>query len=132
MRYVSTTTTLLALWVPPPPRRLGGRGGGGRGPITPQREGLRRLAEVGVGNLRIRGGGAPAKVGIVVRGTETAPVYAVTGIIASSGDLLLPDHASHGARRFRPADAARAAQWLDDLAPVGPAGPRRPKSAFGL
>ena len=137
MRYVSTTTLLWTLWLAASPGFAAGRVElelvtEERVPITAQQEWLRRLAEVGVGNLRIRGGGAPAKVGIVVRGTETAPVYAVTGIIASSGDLLLPDHASHGARRFRPADAARAAQWLDDLARFGPADRGAQKSAFGL
>lgn len=98
----------------------------GRVPITSQQDWLRRLAQAGVSGLRIRAKRPLDKVGITVRGTEAAPIYAVTGIITSSGDVLLPGG------RFRPGDAGRLAQWLDDLAKLGPPDRRPKRSAFGL
>ena len=97
-----------------------------RVPITGQQEWLRRLAQVGVANLRIRAMRPLDKMGIEVRGTEIAPVYAVTGVITSSGEVLVPGG------RFRPGDVGRLARWLDDLAQQGPADQREQKSAFGL
>lgn len=99
-----------------------------RAPIMAQQEWLRRLAQARVGNLRIGGVGSPSKVGIVVGGTERSPVYKVTGLLTSSGDVLLPGG------RFRPGDAARLAKWLDDLARSGPSQgrPGQQKTAFGL
>lgn len=97
-----------------------------RVPITAQQEWLRRLAEVGVANLRIRSKRPLDTIGIARRGTEAAPVYAVTGIITSSGEILLPGG------RFRTTDAARLARWLDDLAQGGPAEGQPGKTAFGL
>jgi hypothetical protein len=95
-------------------------------PITAQQEWLQRLSQAGAANLRIRGQQPLDQVGIVVGGTEQTPVYSVTGVITSSGDVLLP-----GAR-FRSNDAAGLARWLDDLARFGPADQRPQKSAFGL
>ncbi len=95
-------------------------------PITAQQEWLRRLAEVGVGNVRIRAQGPLAEVGIVVRGTERSPVYVVTGVISSSSELVL------SGARFRPGQAAQLVQWLDDLAKHGPPEQRPQTSAFGL
>ncbi|MFH1919649.1 MAG: hypothetical protein ABIP48_07200 [Planctomycetota bacterium] len=122
---------LVSLWGAAAPGRAEGRVElelvtEARAPITAQQEWLRRLAQLGVGNLRIGGIGSPEKVGVVVRGTERAPVYKVTGVLTSSGDVLLPGG------RFRPGDAARLAQWLDDLARLGPIEGRPQESAFGL
>ena len=123
--------TLASLWATPLPACGAGRVElelltAERVPITAQQEWLRRLAEVGVGNLRIRSKRPLDKIGITRRGTETASVYAVTGIITSSGEILLPGG------RFRTTDAARLARWLDDLAQSGPAEGRPGKTAFGL
>jgi len=124
-------TTLIWCWASAQPVCAGGRVElelvtEERVAITAQQDWLRRLAQAGVGDLRIRSSGPLDQVGIEVRGTETAPVYVVTGIITSSGEVLVP-----GAR-FRPGDAARLARWLDDLAQFGPADQRPQRSAFGL
>jgi hypothetical protein len=95
-------------------------------PLTAQQEWLRRLAQAGVSNVRIRSRRAVDQAGIAVRGTESAPIYTVTGVITSAGDVLLP-----GAR-YRPGDVGRLARWLDDLAKMGPPDQRPQKSAFGL
>lgn len=97
-----------------------------RVPITAQQDWLRRLSQAGVKNLRIRGMRGTEQPGIVVGGRGDSPIYSVTGIVTSGGDVLLP-----GAR-FRPTDAVRLAQWLDELAQYGPAEGRPQKSAFGL
>jgi hypothetical protein len=95
-------------------------------PVTAQQEWLRRLAQAGVSNLRIRARRPSDQVGIAVRGTPDAPVYAVTGIITGSSEVLLPG------RRFRATEAGRLAQWLDELAELGPPDQRPRKTAFGL
>ncbi len=122
---------LALLWASGPPIHAAGRVElelvtDARVPITAQQEWLQRLSQAGVSNLRIRAGGASDQVGIEVRGTDAAPIYAVKGLITSGGDVLLP-----GAR-FRASDAARLARWLDDLARFGPSRQPPQKSAFGL
>jgi hypothetical protein len=97
-----------------------------RVPITAQQEWLQRLSQAGVSNLRIRAGQPSDQVGIEIRGTDAAPIYAVRGMITSGGDVLLP-----GAR-FGTTEAARLVRWLDDLAQFGPSRQPARKSAFGL
>jgi len=97
-----------------------------RVPITAQQDWLRRLSQAGVKNLRIRGMRGADQPRIVVGGTGDSPIYSVTGIVTSGGEVLLP-----GAR-FRPTDAVRLARWLDELAQYGPSDGRPQKSAFGL
>jgi len=122
--------TLASLGVAPPVRAAGRveleLSVEERAPLTAQQEWLRRLAQAGVGNVRISGARSSKKVEVTVGGTERSPVYRVTGVITSSGELLVP-----GAR-FRPGSVAQLAQWLDDLAQSGPAGAGAQKSAFGL
>ena len=77
-------------------------------------------------NLRIRSGQATDRLGIESRGTDSAPVYVVTGFITSANELLMPGG------RFRAGDVARLAQWLDELARFGPPDQRPERSAFGL
>jgi len=89
-------------------------------------EWLRVLGRAGVKNVRIRSATAADKVGIEVRGTESRPVYVVTGIVRSGDELLLPGG------RFRQSDATRLARWLEDLARHGPEGGGGERSAFGL
>jgi len=95
-------------------------------PITAQQDWLRRLSQAGSKNLRIRGMRGAEQPGIAVGGTADSPIYSVTGIVTSGGEVLLP-----GAR-FRATDAVRLARWLDELAQYGPAEGRPQKSAFGL
>lgn len=129
--WLIATVTLGILWAGGLPASAAGRVElelvTDRGaPLTAQQEWLRRLAQVGVSHVRIRSGGALDKVGIVVRGTESSPVYAVTGLITSGGEVLLPGG------RYRPSEVGRLARWLEDLAKLGPPDQRPKKSAFGL
>ncbi len=95
-------------------------------PLTAQQDWLRRLGRAGVTNLRLRAGRASDEVGIEVRGTKERPVYVVTGLLTSAGEVLLPGG------RCKPADAVRLVRWLDELAKEGPPQERERKSAFGL
>jgi hypothetical protein len=99
---------------------------GQRVPVTAQQQWLRLLAQAGVSNLRIRAQRPSDATRIDVRGTETAAVYVVTGLITSSNEVVVPGE------RFKPTEAARLARWLDDLARLGPPQQRPVKSAFGL
>mgnify|MGYP001812341666 CR=1 FL=1 len=123
--------TLATLGATAPPARAAGRvelrlSIEERAPLTAQQEWLRRLAQAGVGTVRITGAQSSSKVGISVRGTETSPVYTVTGVIPSSGELVVP-----GARD-RPSNVDQFAQWLDNRAESGPTGAAVQESAFGL
>ncbi|HUT14453.1 MAG TPA: hypothetical protein VMY42_28465 [Thermoguttaceae bacterium] len=90
-------------------------------------EWLQVLGRAGVKNVRIRSATGAVKVGVEVLGTESQPVYVVTGIVRSSDELLLP------AGRFRQSDASRLARWLEDLAQHGPQrSGGAEQSAFGL
>ena len=62
-----------------------------------------------------------------VRGTEAKPVYAVTGMLSSSGELVLPGG------KYRSSQAAAIARWLHQVADQGPTenGPAK-KLPFGL
>ena len=61
-----------------------------RAPVTAQQEWLRSLASAGVEDVRIIGNSSLNKWRIQVQGTEKSRVYLVTGMISSSGDLILP------------------------------------------
>ncbi len=93
---------------------------------TAFQEWARTLGKAGIRNVRIRAGGAVARVGIEVRGTEARPLYVVTGIVRSRDELILPPG------RFRRSDVGRLARWLDELARLGPEDRREPPAAFGL
>jgi hypothetical protein len=96
-----------------------------RAPITAQQQWARALARAGV-TARVRSGGSAAKIGVEVRGSETAPIYLVTGVVTSSNQLLTPGG------RFRLHEVDKLARWLDDLAKYGPADQRPELAAFGL
>lgn len=100
-----------------------------RGAITGQQDWARRLGEAGISSVRIRSAGAAdtVRLGIDVRGSETWPIYAVTGVITADDVLVLP-----GGKRFRSTQAAQVARWVDDLARLGPEDRRPTKTAFGL
>jgi len=97
-----------------------------RVPLTAQQEWLQELSKLGVGKFRIRAKGPDDKVGVQTRGTESSPIYAVTGFITSSNDLVLPGG------RYSLRSAGQAAKWLNDLARKGLAQKPEEKSAFGL
>jgi hypothetical protein len=101
-------------------------GDGSPGASLVFQEWARALGQAGIRNVRIRAGQSSDQVGIAVRGTEASPVYVVTGFIRSSDELVLPSG------RFRQSDAGRLAQWLDELARLGPEDRREPKAGFGL
>lgn len=86
----------------------------------------RVLGNAGVANVRLRTVQDADQPGIETQGTPESPIYVVTGIVRSREELLLPGG------RFRPSDAARVAQWLNDLAEHGPPSSRPAKAAFGL
>lgn len=94
--------------------------------ITAQQEWMRRLAEVGITNVRLRVKQPFDKPNLENRGTADAPVYAVKGVITSDDVLHLPD------RRFSLRDVRQLSTWLDDLARQGPEEKRPQKTAFGL
>jgi hypothetical protein len=97
-----------------------------RSPLTAQQEWLQQLAKVGVTRLRIVARGVPDKVGVEVRGTDSSPIYVVTGVITSNNDLLLPGG------RFSLRNAGQAGKWLSDLARNGPAKKPEATGPFGL
>ena len=130
-RLLLLTITLAWLGVMAPPVRAAGRvelelSIEERAPLTTQQEWLRRLAQAGVGNVRIGGARSSRKVEVTVGGTERSPVYTVTGVITSGGELLVPGG------RFRSGNVAQLARWLNDLAQSGPTVAGAQKSAFGL
>lgn len=97
-----------------------------RAPLTAPQEWLTRLGRAGITNLQIRGKQAGDAVGIERAGTAVSPVYRVVGALSSNNELVLP-----GAR-FRLSEAARVADWLQDLARLGPQSERPAKVLFGM
>jgi hypothetical protein len=84
------------------------------------------LGQAGIKNVRIRGAAASDKVGIEVLGSPEQPIYVVTGIIQSRDELILPGG------RYRKSQIKQIANWLDELARLGPPDRRPAKVAFGL
>jgi hypothetical protein len=97
-----------------------------RTPLTGPQEWLRQLSQVGLAHLQIRARQPEDKIAIEVAGTESDPVYRVTGALNAGNELLLP-----GAR-FSLSEAARVVQWVKDLAKRGPPSQANQKLAFGL
>jgi hypothetical protein len=97
-----------------------------RSGLTTQQEWGRDLAQAGIANVRIRPMRGQDAIGIDSRGNPSAPIYVVTGVITSGGEVRVP-----GAR-FRKGNAAGLARWLEDLAQRGPEEDRPQKTAFGL
>lgn len=92
-----------------------------RAPITAAQDWLRELAAAGFTRVRIRAKQGSDQVGIEARGPDTQPVYAVTGMINSQNELVLPSG------RYRLSQARQAVQWLHDLGQKGPG--QRPAGA---
>jgi hypothetical protein len=96
-------------------------------PIEGQQEWLRQLGAAGVTDLRIRARTSADKFGVEVRGGQPSPTYAVTGLLDSHSEVIIPT-----AGRFKAADAGKLARWLQDLAQRGPGGKTQQRAAFGL
>lgn len=84
------------------------------------------LGKAGIRNVRIKSVAEPGKPAIDIQGTETRPVYIVTGIILSRNEIALPG------RRFRRSEVKQLAAWMKDLAENGPVSMRPKRGAFGL
>jgi hypothetical protein len=85
----------------------------------------RALDAAGIRNVRLRTSQAPVRPGIETRGTPDSPIYVVTGIVEAN-ELVLPSG------RYRRGDLGRLAQWISELAELGPAERREARGAFGL
>lgn len=96
-------------------------------PVTTQQQWYRLLTELKVDNLRIRKAIAGDKAEIKIGGTQTGPVYRVTGILRANGQLVVPGG------KFSSRDRGQLAAWLTKLREEGPervqAGDKLP---FGL
>jgi len=115
-----------------PPARAAGRVqlqlvGEGRGSALDFQQWMQALSRAGIKDVRLRSSRPTDRVGIEVLGTESNPLYVVTGMVKSS-ELVLPGG------RYRRSDLGRLAQWLDKLARFGPdgGGPAMAQGAFGL
>ncbi len=87
----------------------------------------RALTAAGVKQrFSLRGGQAGDKPAIETGGTEQLPFYKVTAVLTQGDVLVVP-----GAR-FRRTECKQLAQWLDDLARLGPPEKRERIVAFGL
>lgn len=96
-------------------------------PFESTRDWLDVFVGLGVKNIRINAAQIGDEAKIDTRGTDAAPVYHVTGILAVDGTL----HVTGG--RFKVSDKRRIGDWLKQLAEFGPNGEKKPKlAAFGL
>ncbi len=84
------------------------------------------VARAGVTHVRFRSVQPTDEVGIEVQGSAQRPIYLVTGMLSSRGELILPGG------RFGQNEAGRIGQWAKDLADNGPPDRRETKAAFGL
>lgn len=94
--------------------------------ITAQQEWMRRLAQAGITDVRLRVSQQSDMPSVEKRGTASTPIYAVKGVIVSDNVLLMPG------RKFGLGDLKQLGKWLDDLAQQGPEEKRPQKAAFGL
>jgi hypothetical protein len=97
-----------------------------RVPVTASQDWLRALSTAGVESVRIAGKAPAAKVGIASEGSEQNRTYVVTGMIATSGELVLPGG------RYKTSDAAQVAAWIKDVAAKGPPDRREKTTSMGL
>jgi hypothetical protein len=95
-------------------------------PLVAQQTWVRELGEAGIRRVRLRQKRSSDRPGIAVRGTKDSPLYVVTGVLDSRGQIVLPGG------RFRSGEARRIAHWLEDVARRGPPESRERVGAFGL
>lgn len=95
-------------------------------PITAMQEWTRALGEAGAGSVRVRHQANPPSPTIQTQNVSGQKTYTVLGTIEANGQITLPGD------RFEPGEAKRLAEWLDDIAKLGPPGEREPIDRFGL
>ncbi len=97
-------------------------------PASAQQQWYQLLTELKVDNLRIRKAISGDKAEISVTGTQSSPVYRVTGILKSNNELIVPGG------RFSSRDRGRLAEWLKKLREEGPESTTgsREKQPFGM
>jgi hypothetical protein len=76
-------------------------------------------------SVRIRGSRSTDTVQVVTAGTKSAPVYRVTGMLNSRGELILPGG------KFGLRDGGKIAAYIKEIKEAGPPGSRK-VTAFGL
>ena len=134
MRLSNSLPVLIALFLPAASEELAQAAGrvqldlvrDARASLMASQQWAAALGKAGIRGVRIRSATAGDEVGIAVRGSKESPLYVVTGIVKSSDELVLPPG------KFKRRDAARLAQWVEDLAKFGLSGGQPAKSAFGL
>jgi hypothetical protein len=97
-------------------------------PATAQQQWYQLLSELHVDALRIRKAASDDRAEVKVAGTKAAPVYRVTGVLTSAGQIELPGG------KFSQRDRGGLSKWLDKLRTEGPASTSGGGSAspFGL
>lgn len=95
-------------------------------PLVAQQTWVRQLGQAGVPSVRIRQGRAGDSPAIETIGGGQSPMYRVTGVLNTRGEVVLPGG------RFRSGEADRVARWLADVAEKGPPDAREPVAVMGL
>ena len=95
-------------------------------PATTAQEWARRLGELNLDNVRIRGRSSGEAVEVSDVGTAQRPRYKVVGKIAADGTLQLPR------AKFSARDAGSLKRYLTDLARTGIEGVTEERGTFGL
>jgi hypothetical protein len=95
-------------------------------PINGQRRWIEALKDLDLASLRIRTARPREQVSVTNRGTESAPMYAVVGVLTDRNRLILP-----GAE-FSINDRSGIAKWFEKLRTEGTSGPTKQPLAFGL
>lgn len=96
-------------------------------PFESTRAWLDVFVGLGIQNVRIRTAQIGDEAKVDTRGTDSSPVYHVTGILAADGTL----HLSGG--RFETTNKRQIGDWLKKLSEEGPGGENKPKlAAFGI
>jgi len=81
---------------------------------------------LGVPSVRVSSSQLAEEPRIEVTGPQNAPIYRVIGLILPNGDILVPG------KRFSLRQAKQFAQWLDELARLGPEETRPQLGKFRL
>ena len=94
--------------------------------ITAPQKWITALADLGLGNLRIRAAKAGDRAQIEETGTAKSPAFMVTGILTANGKLIVPGGS------FSMDQKAQLKAWLQKLASGKKDEPKEEVGAFGL